>query len=383
MDAKIQKQLDALKDRAAQGVKLTYADIAEAFAELNLDNDTYDKIYQELGSVIDVSNEEAEEEVEEAEKIEEELQNIDCEDLVKMYFQEASSHPLLTHEEEIELAKKIQDGRNAKEENEKMEESGKIEHDRYHSNTIRIREGKKAEDELTAANLRLVISVAKHYTHGKFLTFLDIVQEGNIGLIKAVQRYDYTLGYKFSTYAVWWIKQAITRASADTGRMIRIPVHLNEQLNKILKAKRSLTQKLAREPSVQEIAEETQMSLDRVNYVLNLSAEPVSLDMPVGEEEDSTFGEMVQDESSIDPQETVINTMCSEKIFEAMEVLTPRERDVIILRFGLLDGRRRTLEEVGRKYHLTRERIRQLESKSIRKLRHPKRREMLKAFYTT
>jgi len=272
-----------------------------------------------------------------------------ADDPVKQYLHEIGNSQLLTVDEEIELAERIAAG------------------------------DKAARDKLTVSNLRLVVSIAKRYV-GRGMSFLDLIQEGNMGLLKAVDKFDHTKGYKFSTYATWWIRQAITRSIADQSRTIRIPVHMSEVINKTYRVSRNLTQELGREPTETELAEAMNMSVERVREVLKTSAEPISLDTPIGEEDDSHLGDFIKDEQMLGPEEATARIMLQEKIQELLETLTDRERRVLQLRFGLIDGRARTLEEVGKEFNVTRERIRQIEAKALRKLRHPSRARLLKGF---
>lgn len=275
--------------------------------------------------------------------------NVKINDPVKMYLKEIGRVELLSHDEEIDLAKKILEG------------------------------DEVAKKELAAANLRLVVSIAKRYV-GRGMLFLDLIQEGNMGLIKAVEKFDYTKGFKFSTYATWWIRQAITRAIADQARTIRIPVHMVETINKLIRVSRQLLQELGREPTPEEIAEEMKMPVDRVREILKISQEPVSLETPIGEEEDSHLGDFIQDDNVPVPADAAAFTLLKEQLIEVLGTLTEREQKVLRLRFGLDDGRARTLEEVGKEFNVTRERIRQIEAKALRKLRHPSRSRKLKDY---
>lgn len=270
-------------------------------------------------------------------------------DPVKLYLKEIGNYPLLSVEDEVTLAKKISDG------------------------------DETAKEKLTESNLRLVVSIAKRYV-GRGLSFLDLIQEGNLGLIKAVDKFDYSKGYKFSTYATWWIRQAITRSIADQSRTIRIPVHMSEVINKAYRISRNLLQELGREPTEEELALEMKLPVEKVREILKVSADPISLDTPIGEEDDSHLGDFIKDETIMGPEEAAAYTMLREQIQKLLETLSERERRVLILRFGLLDGRTRTLEEVGKEFKVTRERIRQIEAKALRKLRHPSRSRMLKGF---
>ena len=277
------------------------------------------------------------------------LEGVSTEDPVRMYLKEIGNVPLLSTEEEIELAKRVEEGDEA------------------------------AKKKLTEANLRLVVSIAKKYV-GRGMPFLDLIQEGNMGLMKAVDKFDYSKGYKFSTYATWWIRQAITRGIADTGRTIRVPVHMVETINKTLRMTRTLLQELGREPTPEEVADRLNVPVSRVREVLKISRDPVSLDTPIGEEDDSHLGDFIEDDSALSPADSAAFSMLREELNTALESLNDRERQVVELRFGLRDGRARTLEEVGREFNVTRERIRQIEAKALRKLRHPSRSKRLKDF---
>lgn len=279
------------------------------------------------------------------------LEGVSTEDPVRMYLKEIGNVPLLSGEEEVELAKRVEQG------------------------------DEEAKKKLTEANLRLVVSIAKKYV-GRGMPFLDLIQEGNMGLMKAVDKFDYTKGYKFSTYATWWIRQAITRGIADTGRTIRVPVHMVETINKTLRMTRTLLQELGREPTPEEVAARLNVPVARVREVLKISRDPVSLDTPIGEEDDSHLGDFIEDDTALSPSDFAAFSMLREELKSALESLTDRERQVIELRFGLLDGRARTLEEVGKEFNVTRERIRQIEAKALRKLRHPSRSKRLKDFLT-
>ncbi len=277
------------------------------------------------------------------------LEGVSTEDPVRMYLKEIGNVPLLTSEEEVELAKRVEQG------------------------------DEEAKKKLTEANLRLVVSIAKKYV-GRGMPFLDLIQEGNMGLMKAVDKFDYTKGYKFSTYATWWIRQAITRGIADTGRTIRVPVHMVETINKTLRMTRTLLQELGREPTPEEVADRLNVPVSRVREVLKISRDPVSLDTPIGEEDDSHLGDFIEDDTALSPADSAAFSMLREELGTALESLTERERQVVRLRFGLEDGRARTLEEVGKEFNVTRERIRQIEAKALRKLRHPSRSKRLKDF---
>lgn len=277
------------------------------------------------------------------------LEGVSTEDPVRMYLKEIGNVPLLSGDEEVELARKVEEG------------------------------DEEAKKKLTEANLRLVVSIAKKYV-GRGMPFLDLIQEGNMGLMKAVDKFDYTKGYKFSTYATWWIRQAITRGIADTGRTIRVPVHMVETINKTLRMTRTLLQELGREPTPEEVADRLGVPVARVREVLKISRDPVSLDTPIGEEDDSHLGDFIEDDSALSPADSAAFSMLREELSTALESLTDRERQVVQLRFGLIDGRARTLEEVGKEFNVTRERIRQIEAKALRKLRHPSRSKRLRDF---
>ena len=349
---------------------LEYNEINDAFRGFDLTEDKMDLILEYLEKAnIDVVNSSIEEtgkeddlllgdeddiilsEEDEVEIIDDVdvLEGVSTEDPVRMYLKEIGNVPLLSTEEEIELAKKVEEGDEA------------------------------AKKKLTEANLRLVVSIAKKYV-GRGMPFLDLIQEGNMGLMKAVDKFDYSKGYKFSTYATWWIRQAITRGIADTGRTIRVPVHMVETINKTLRMTRTLLQELGREPTPEEVAERLNVPVSRVREVLKISRDPVSLDTPIGEEEDSQLGDFIEDDSALSPADSAAFSMLREELNTALESLTDRERQVVELRFGLRDGRARTLEEVGREFNVTRERIRQIEAKALRKLRHPSRSKRLKDF---
>jgi RNA polymerase primary sigma factor len=363
-----------LKLAKAKKNTLQMSEINDYFASDNLTDDELDEVMNFLDKnnvdVMYVSEEEDMENLDDdldlppvldddelLEEEEEDLENIDLsvpegvstDDPVRMYLKEIGSIPLLSGEEEIELAKRIEQG------------------------------DEDAKQKLAESNLRLVVSIAKRYV-GRGMSFLDLIQEGNLGLIKAAEKFDYRKGYKFSTYATWWIRQAITRAIADQARTIRIPVHMVETINKIIRAQRALTQKLGREPSPQEIAKEVNMPADKVREVLKISQEPVSLETPIGEEEDSHLGDFIPDDNEPVPAEAAEYAVLKEQLNEVLDTLTDREQKVLRLRFGLDDGRARTLEEVGKEFNVTRERIRQIEAKALRKLRHPSRSKKLKDY---
>lgn len=342
---------------------LEYQEISDHFADLHLEEEQMDEILDALEkSGIDVlritdDDDIPDEELLLSDEDEVDMENLDLsipdgisiEDPVRMYLKEIGKVPLLSAEEEIELAKRMENG------------------------------DQEAKKRLAEANLRLVVSIAKRYV-GRGMLFLDLIQEGNLGLIKAVEKFDYRKGYKFSTYATWWIRQAITRAIADQARTIRIPVHMVETINKLIRVSRQLLQELGREPTPEEISEEMGMPVDRVREILKISQEPVSLETPIGEEEDSHLGDFIQDDNVPVPAEAASFTLLREQLVEVLGTLTEREQKVLRLRFGLDDGRARTLEEVGKEFKVTRERIRQIEAKALRKLRHPSRSRKLKDF---
>ncbi|MCI1654261.1 MAG: RNA polymerase sigma factor RpoD [Lachnospiraceae bacterium] len=303
---------------------------------------------------------------------------INIDDPVRMYLKEIGKVPLLTAEEEIDLAMKMEAGINADKALEEDTENQLSEEEKKQL-TITSREGENAKKRLAEANLRLVVSIAKRYV-GRGMLFLDLIQEGNLGLIKAVEKFDYRKGYKFSTYATWWIRQAITRAIADQARTIRIPVHMVETINKLIRVSRQLLQELGREPLPEEIAKEMEMPVERVREILKISQEPVSLETPIGEEQDSHLGDFIQDDNVPVPADAAAFTLLKEQLVEVLGTLTEREQKVLRLRFGLDDGRARTLEEVGKEFNVTRERIRQIEAKALRKLRHPSRSRKLKDY---
>ena len=324
-------------------------EVLDFFTGTTLDADRLDQIYDFLETnKVDVLqiNEDEDLELDPDLFIEEELED---EDPVRMYLKEIGKVPLLSSDDEIELAKKIELG------------------------------DELAKEKLTEANLRLVVSIAKRYV-GRGMQFLDLIQEGNLGLIKAVEKFDYRKGYKFSTYATWWIRQAITRAIADQARTIRIPVHMVETINRLVRVSRQLLQELGREPSPEEVALKVDMPVERVREIMKVSQEPVSLETPIGEEEDSHLGDFIQDDQVAVPADAATFTMLHEQLMEVLDTLTEREQKVLRLRFGLDDGRPRTLEEVGREFNVTRERIRQIEAKALRKLRHPSRSKKLKDY---
>lgn len=377
---------------------LEYQEISDFFKDMNLDAEQLESVLDFLEhnnvDVLRISEDEDDDEIilddeEEVEKIDLSVPDgVSVEDPVRMYLKEIGKVPLLSAEEEIELAKKMEAGSVAEEKisllKTRMEESeDDAEKDEIKAEIKELQKevdwGDDAKKRLAEANLRLVVSIAKRYV-GRGMLFLDLIQEGNLGLIKAVEKFDYRKGYKFSTYATWWIRQAITRAIADQARTIRIPVHMVETINKLIRVSRQLLQKLGREPSPEEIAAEMNMPVDRVREILKISQEPVSLETPIGEEEDSHLGDFIKDDNVPVPADAAAFTLLKEQLEEVLGTLTEREQKVLTLRFGLEDGRARTLEEVGKEFNVTRERIRQIEAKALRKLRHPSRSRKLKDY---
>lgn len=339
-----------LIEKGKKSGTLTYKEIMDELEEIDLSPEQIEKIYEVLENMgIDVIGD-----MQDIEAPEEELdlsipEGIAIDDPVRMYLKEIGKVPLLSPEEEIELANRIEEG------------------------------DQTAKKKLAEANLRLVVSIAKRYV-GRGMLFLDLIQEGNLGLIKAVEKFDYRKGFKFSTYATWWIRQAITRAIADQARTIRIPVHMVETINKLIRVSRQLLQDLGREPLPEEVAEKMEMPVDKVREIMKIAQEPVSLETPIGEEEDSHLGDFIPDDEAPAPAEAAAFTMLKEQLINVLDTLTPREEKVLRLRFGLDDGRARTLEEVGKEFNVTRERIRQIEAKALRKLRHPSRSKKLKDY---
>ena len=378
--------------------KLDAGELSEVLDEIDLENEQMDSIYDslemlriEVGSddfLVDIPNEDGEPALEEIAEIEEEelvdpntlVDSFNIDDPVRMYLKEIGKVPLLNADQEVELATVMSDGREAKERLEQIAQSGEeLPEEEMAALKKRAATGERAKQQLAEANLRLVVSIAKRYV-GRGMLFLDLIQEGNLGLIKAVEKFDYTKGYKFSTYATWWIRQAITRAIADQARTIRIPVHMVETINKVIRVSRQLLQELGHDPSPEEISEEMNMPVDKVREILKIAQEPVSLETPIGEEEDSHLGDFIPDEAASEPSEAASFTLLKEQLVDVLSTLTPREEKVLKLRFGIEDGRTRTLEEVGKEFNVTRERIRQIEAKALRKLRHPSRSKKLKDF---
>ena len=364
-----EERLSNLIEKGKKAGKLTLKEIADVIDGLNLSQEQMDRFYDTLEELnietvgedlppidddellpaldeLEEIDEVTEEEIAEADSI---VDSYSTDDPVRMYLKEIGKVSLLTQEEEIELAVRMSQG------------------------------DEEAKRRMAEANLRLVVSIAKRYV-GRGMLFLDLIQEGNLGLIKAVEKFDYTKGYKFSTYATWWIRQAITRAIADQARTIRIPVHMVETINKVIRVSRQLLQELGHDPSAEEIAAEMNMPVDKVRDILKIAQEPVSLETPIGEEEDSHLGDFIPDEDASEPSEAASFSLLKEQLMEVLDTLTPREKKVLELRFGIVDGRTRTLEEVGKEFNVTRERIRQIEAKALRKLRHPSRSKKLRDF---
>lgn len=378
---------------------LEYQEISDFFRDMNLDEEKMEKVLDFLEAnkvdVLRISDGDDEdiilddEDEVEVEKIDLSVpEGVSVEDPVRMYLKEIGKVPLLSADEEIELAQKMEAGSVAVEKipllKERLAETGDEQEKEEIQAEIKalqldVDRGSDAKKRLAEANLRLVVSIAKRYV-GRGMLFLDLIQEGNLGLIKAVEKFDYRKGYKFSTYATWWIRQAITRAIADQARTIRIPVHMVETINKLIRVSRQLLQELGREPTPEEIAEEMKMPVERVREILKISQEPVSLETPIGEEEDSHLGDFIKDDNVPVPADAAAFTLLKEQLEEVLGTLTEREQKVLTLRFGLEDGRARTLEEVGKEFNVTRERIRQIEAKALRKLRHPSRSRKLKDY---
>lgn len=380
---------------------LEYQEIVDYFSDATLGEEQFDKIIEVLEqNNVDIlriteDDEVDAEEIVLSEEDEVDVENIDLsvpdgisiEDPVRMYLKEIGKVPLLSAEDEIDFAQKMEAGAVAQEKIAVLEKRiGIVDEDEEAEIKEEIKAlkedleaGDEAKKRLAEANLRLVVSIAKRYV-GRGMLFLDLIQEGNLGLIKAVEKFDYRKGYKFSTYATWWIRQAITRAIADQARTIRIPVHMVETINKLIRVSRQLLQELGREPTPEEIAEEMKLPVERVREILKISQEPVSLETPIGEEEDSHLGDFIQDDNVPVPADAAAFTLLKEQLVEVLSTLTEREQKVLRLRFGLDDGRARTLEEVGKEFNVTRERIRQIEAKALRKLRHPSRSRKLKDY---
>ncbi len=396
---------EKLRELLAKGKKkgkLDSGELMESLDDLNLESDQMDQIYDSLEALnIDISSDEdilpdtPEEEPadDEIADVEEEqlvdpntlVNNFSIDDPVRMYLKEIGKVSLLSPDEEISLAQAMSAGNDAKRQLQDAEKRRKAGEEAAMTveDAAALRKlvyrGETAKQKLAEANLRLVVSIAKRYV-GRGMLFLDLIQEGNLGLIKAVEKFDYTKGYKFSTYATWWIRQAITRAIADQARTIRIPVHMVETINKVIRVSRQLLQELGHDPSPAEISREMNMPVEKVREILKIAQEPVSLETPIGEEEDSHLGDFIPDEGASEPSEAASFTLLKEQLMDVLSTLTPREEKVLKLRFGIEDGRTRTLEEVGREFNVTRERIRQIEAKALRKLRHPSRSKKLKDF---
>ena len=390
---------EKIMDLIARGKKrgrLESNEMMEVLDEIDLDSEQMEKIYDSLEVLsIDIGREEdilpelpddVDPPLEEIADIEEEelvdpntlVDSFSIDDPVRMYLKEIGKVPLLAPDEEIELAQRMNAGNLAKEQLESMEGEELPAEEMAELKKL-VRSGESAKQKLAEANLRLVVSIAKRYV-GRGMLFLDLIQEGNLGLIKAVEKFDYTKGYKFSTYATWWIRQAITRAIADQARTIRIPVHMVETINKVIRVNRQLLQELGHDPTPEETAAEMNMPVEKVREILKIAQEPVSLETPIGEEEDSHLGDFIPDEGASEPSEAASFTLLKEQLMDVLSTLTPREEKVLKLRFGIEDGRTRTLEEVGKEFNVTRERIRQIEAKALRKLRHPSRSKKLKDF---
>ena len=391
-----EKLMEIFAKGKAKG-KLSSSDLMETIDEMNLESEQLDQIYDSLETLgidigtaeaIDSSIDDVEPPMEEIAEIEEEelvdpnelVDSFSTDDPVRMYLKEIGKVSLLSADEEISLATAMPAGVEAKQKLEEAEKNGtELSEEEMKALKSAVKKGERSKQRLAEANLRLVVSIAKRYV-GRGMLFLDLIQEGNLGLIKAVEKFDYTKGYKFSTYATWWIRQAITRAIADQARTIRIPVHMVETINKVIRVSRQLLQELGHDPSPEEIAAEMDMPVDKVREILKIAQEPVSLETPIGEEEDSHLGDFIPDEGASEPSEAASFTLLQEQLVDVLSTLTPREEKVLKLRFGIEDGRPRTLEEVGKEFNVTRERIRQIEAKALRKLRHPSRSKKLKDF---
>ena len=353
------EKVDKILKKAKEQGKITYGDLAKELDDVNPEQiDEVFDAFEELGVNLLTDDGEEEPDIEDLKEVEDlkldeitenTYEGINVDDPVRMYLREIGRIPLLSYEKELELAKRI------------------------------LNNDEEAKQELAEANLRLVVSIAKKYV-GRGMLFLDLIQEGNMGLIKAVEKFDYTKGFKFSTYATWWIRQAITRAIADQARTIRIPVHMVETINKLIRTSRHLLQQFGREPTPEEIAQEMEIPVEKVMEIQKIAQDPVSLETPIGEEDDSHLGDFIQDDDSPAPHDSAAYTLLKEQLEEVMNTLTPREAKVLKLRFGLEDGKSRTLEEVGKEFNVTRERIRQIEAKALRKLRHPSRSKKLRDY---
>ena len=391
------EKLGELIERGKKKGNLSSSELMDVLEDMDLGAEQMDKIYDTLENLgIDTVGEDyipdlpddVEPTIEAIEDLPEEeivdpnsmADSLGTDDPVRMYLKEIGKVNLLTSDEEIELAQIMEAGNAASEQLAELEKAGEEIPDEVRVElTQAIKKGERAKQRLAEANLRLVVSIAKRYV-GRGMQFLDLIQEGNLGLIKAVEKFDFTKGFKFSTYATWWIRQAITRAIADQARTIRIPVHMVETINKVIRVSRQLLQELGHDPTPEEIAAEMNMPVERVREILKIAQEPVSLETPIGEEEDSHLGDFIPDEDASEPAEAASFTLLKEQLVEVLSTLTPREEKVLKLRFGIEDGRTRTLEEVGKEFNVTRERIRQIEAKALRKLRHPSRSKKLKDF---
>jgi RNA polymerase primary sigma factor len=382
-------QLDEVRDLVAKGKErgfITTEEVIEALAPIDLNADQIDNVYQVLQDenveIVEMVDElDAEEFARDARRARDEdlALKAPTHDPVRMYLKEIGKVPLLTAEQEVTLAKAIEDGEAATKELETATNGKRPSADKLAEMRRVERAGQLAKKKLIEANLRLVVSIAKRYV-GRGMLFLDLIQEGNLGLIRAVEKFDYTKGYKFSTYATWWIRQAITRAIADQARTIRIPVHMVETINKLIRIQRQLLQDLGREPTPEEIGREMEFTPEKVREILKVSQEPVSLETPIGEEEDSHLGDFIEDSDAVVPVDAASFILLQEQLDSVLHTLSEREKKVIQLRFGLTDGHPRTLEEVGREFGVTRERIRQIESKTLSKLRHPSRSQKLRDY---
>ena len=391
-----EKLMEIFAKGKAKG-KLSSSDLMETIDEMNLESEQLDQIYDSLETLgidigtaeaIDSSIDDVEPPMEEIAEIEEEelvdpnelVDSFSTDDPVRMYLKEIGKVSLLSADEEISLATAMSAGVEAKQKLEEAEKNGtELSEEEMKELKSAVKKGERSKQRLAEANLRLVVSIAKRYV-GRGMLFLDLIQEGNLGLIRAVEKFDYEKGFKFSTYATWWIRQAITRAIADQARTIRIPVHMVETINKLVRVQRQLLQDLGRDPTPEEIGAEMDMSADRVREIQKISQEPVSLETPIGEEEDSQLGDFIEDSQAVVPPDAASFSMLQEQLGQVLDSLADRERKVIELRFGLVDGHPRTLEEVGREFGVTRERIRQIESKTLAKLRHPSRSSKLKDY---
>ncbi len=391
------EKLGELIEKGKKKGNLSSSELLDVLEDMDLGAEQMDKIYDTLENLgIDTVGEDyipelpddAEPTLEAIEEVAEEeivdpnamVDSFGTDDPVRMYLKEIGKVNLLTSEEEVALAQEMVAGSEAARQLAEMEAAGEQLSEEARKELERlVHKGERAKQRLAEANLRLVVSIAKRYV-GRGMQFLDLIQEGNLGLIKAVEKFDFTKGFKFSTYATWWIRQAITRAIADQARTIRIPVHMVETINKVIRVSRQLLQELGHDPTPEEIAKEMGMPVERVREILKIAQEPVSLETPIGEEEDSHLGDFIPDEDASEPAEAASFTLLKEQLVEVLSTLTPREEKVLKLRFGIEDGRTRTLEEVGREFNVTRERIRQIEAKALRKLRHPSRSKKLRDF---